>query len=301
MTERFYMSEGGGLGDLMDSYLGRVREWGYFQDVKEKHPDCKIRVVLCIHNEQSRDFLEANPYIDELIWKPYMHDGSPVYDAFRGDFVNISQALKLRQYTYNTPQIYLTEADKLIVDPIIAAGDYVFMHPFAGEHRRTWSSHYEIKNFIDALIDAGQKVVVVGGTYERTSYLDSKLGDDLNKGVIEEVLDYEREGLFNLVGKCNARIAAYLTQKASRFIGTHSCYVLVAWRAGIPTLCVAPNWMESHFQNHDNSCWGFEKGLPLNTLVFYDQVDKEGVGINTVINEWLQNPHLPSFNRALNP
>ena len=298
-NKNFYLSSGGGLGDLMDNYLGRVVEWGYLEEVKKAHPDCKIKVVLCIHNEQSRTFLEANPYIDELIWCPYRHDGTPVYEMHRGDYQDLSVLKLRRNFTYKVPEIHLTQEDKDVVDPIISDGPYVFMHPFAGETRRSWPDHYDIKTIIDALCNLGKRVVVVGGSYERTAYLNSVIGQDLSIGQMEEVLDYERDGLVNLVGKCNSRIAAYLCQKAERFIGTHSCYILVAWRTNIPALCIAPNWMTSHFQNHDNSCWGFERSFPQNSLVYYDKVDE--IGIDAVVNEWTQNPSRPFFDKALCP
>ena len=64
-------------------------------------------------------------------------------------------------------------------------------------------------------------VAVIGGSYART-----------NRKTVEEkeeVLEYDRDGLFNLVGGTNARVCIALARAQRFFIGSWSAYSCASW------------------------------------------------------------------------
>ena len=118
--------------------------------------------------------------------------------------------------------MYLNQEDKNVLDCITTAGSFVLMHPFAGEpHRRVLPAE-EYVPLIDRIIEKlGLNVVVIGGSYLRTNRIQ--------KEAKTEELNYERTGLFNLIGQSNSRICMALAGKQRCFVGSWSAYSCASW------------------------------------------------------------------------
>ena len=242
---KYLLTFGGGLGDIILSYL--MLESGYIKSLKEREPNCKIRAAIMSHNPNVVEFFAHTLAIDEIFYKPW--DGNP-FDFFRysgdgctpmeitGQSTNvcapIARGLELNPtlggLSYERPEIYMDEEEIEVARDILSGGKFIVLHPFAGAAHRNMERSFDLIKVIDALCDAGVRVVVVGGTSNRIEGSETTLVEELS---------YERDGLVNLVNKHSVRLHAYLTTRAHRFIGTMSCYSCAAIPFKVPCLVFA--------------------------------------------------------------
>jgi len=218
-----FVTLGGGLGDVFYTYNKRKNGWGYIESLKKKYPNTEVRAMCATHNPQTLEFIKYNPYIDRAEEFGWVLDAKELWDANKGNSVRLDrQRDLLKKLRDNKPQVYLSPEDKVILDGITSSGEFVLMHPFAGEpHRRVMPAEEYIP-LIDRIIDElGYNVVVIGGSYLRTNRIQ--------KEVKTEELDYKREGLFNLVGQSNSRICMTLAEKQRCFVGSWSAYSCASW------------------------------------------------------------------------
>jgi ADP-heptose:LPS heptosyltransferase len=123
--------------------------------------------------------------------------------------------------------IYLAPEEQHLLDQVIYQGDYVAVHPFAGEQNRSFAER--LPDFIDSLVERGLKVVVIGGSYIN------------NKTNLSEEYNYSPRGVVNLVNIAGVRLSCELVHHAKYFIGSHSCYQMAAWYYRIPSFCLLPD------------------------------------------------------------
>lgn len=280
MIRKIFVKGGGGLGDLIREYFGGQDYWGYLKGIKDKYPDIKIKAVLCIHNPQATEFLKYNPYLEKIEQYPWQVDGEPVFNKYKEDYAFIRDAEGIfNELIYEKPSIYLNKEEEEFVKHIQEMGNYVFIHPFAGLKDRVALPIGEYPDLINRIIDdLGYNVVIQGGSYKRTNQGGSE--------EIQEIFEYQRKGLFNLVGKTNARIAVRLVQNASGFIGTHSCYVLIAWIEKIRSVLVVPEKLREYLHSGDANVWAVREGLDFNKTIYINgrpDIDK----IKEEIIEWM--------------
>jgi ADP-heptose:LPS heptosyltransferase len=237
---KLYLHDGGGLGDVIKHHIRGQRGWEYLKPLKEEHPDIEIKVMLTCINPQARELIRYNPYIDTIESYLWTHPARAhlrrIIEEHKGDYSPLLEATGLlRTLQPAVPEIYLNTEDQEIIDLITGQGKYIFIHPFSGEPSRIAFPSEQYPALIDRLIDElGYSVVVVGGTYKKnlTTHV-----------VMSESLAYERDGLFNLVNKTNARVATILAQKAQGFIGTWSCYIIPSWQRPSKTVLMSPKGM----------------------------------------------------------
>jgi len=223
IPQKVYLTLGGGLGDVFVTYFRGDNGWRLLQPLKEKFPHIKVSVLSATHNPQTAEFLKHNPYIDSFQEFGWVNDGRPIWSENANGHVSLAKHNKLAKILKaKNPELYLGEEDREIVNEILSAGEYIFIHPFAGLKDRQALPIEEYPSLIDSLIDkSGYNVVVIGGTHQRRN---QKRSFDM-----PEEFDYERPGLFNLVNRTNARVAVKLSQNAHSFIGCWSAYACAHW------------------------------------------------------------------------
>lgn len=231
MTDKVYFRLGGGFGDTIRWYFRGEGYWNYLKPLKEKYPNIKTKVISCCHNSQVLDMIEYNPYLDFIENYGWTPDGR--YEKYKKDYTWIQKTPELlRDLEPSRPKLYLAAEDHKIVDPILSAGPYVTIHPFAGLPDRIVFPVNQYPRLIDELIDQhGYNVVVLGSDHAR-----------INEKTLQhypETFMYQRKGLFNLVNQTNGRVSVQLVRKCARFIGTWSCYVCAAWVSNKHSVMIA--------------------------------------------------------------
>ncbi len=278
---KIFVKGGGGLGDLIREYLEGEKYWGYLEGIKEKYPGIKIKAILCIHNPQAKEFLKYHPCLDSTEQYPWQVDGTPVFFTHSDEHVFIKSVPGLFEgLKYRKPPIYLDKKEEIQVETIKNAGKYIVIHPFAGLKDRIVFPIEGYPALIDGIIDTGYNVVVIGGSYTR-----------INRDGQEEVnefLEYTRKGLYNLVGNSNARVATRLIQGASGFIGTHSCYILVASIEMIKSVLVVPEKLRVYLNSNDANAkivrHNFIRTIYINNKMTFNELSQE-------IIKWLKSLH----------
>jgi len=218
-----FVTLGGGLGDVFYTYVKGQNGWGYLQSLKETYPNTKVLAMCSTHNPQTVEFIKLNPYIDEIKEFGWVLDATELWENNREDSIRLDkQKGFLKNLEQKKPKLYLEQEENDLIKSISSQGDFVLMHPFAGEpHRRVLPAE-EYVPLIDKIIDhLKMNVVLIGGSYTRSNRI--------HKESKNEELEYEREGLFNLIGKGNSRICMTLAREQKYFIGSWSAYSCASW------------------------------------------------------------------------
>jgi len=233
------------------------------KDLKEKY-NPKVQLILTCHSSSAEDFFAANPYIDEI--KP-MGWPAKYFNREHYPVQWIHKAYDWKEFNPSPVEFYLTEDDKKLLTEIRLGSKYVVIHPFARKSRRELPFEYYYP-LVESLSQKGYKSVVIGSSYT--------LITDTGTEEIKEEFNYQHRDLVNLTGKVNVRIIPHLILNASGFIGTHSCWILLAWWKKKPTLCFVPDvklWVSGKGYIHwrewkkiDLCAWGFAK--PYNKMVW---------------------------------
>ena len=277
---KVFVKGGGGLGDLIREYLGGEKYWGYLEGIKERYPDIKVKAILCIHNPQAKEVLKYHPCLNEIEQYPWQLDGTPIFFSHSDGHVFIKSVHGLFSgLEYKKPEVYLKKEEEVQVETIKNAGKYMVIHPFAGLKDRIAFPIEKYPALIDEIIDTGCNVIVIGGSYAR-------INRD-GKEEVNEVFDYSRKGLFNLVGNTNARVATRLIQSASGFIGTHSCYILVASIEKIRSILIAPERLREYLNSDDANAKIIRNDFT-KTIYINSSPDFEGIKQETI--KWLKSP-----------
>jgi len=252
-TDKIYFGLLGGLGDIIWGYL-KSPEWKRLNAYRCAYPKARIKAIVISHNRQAAELLRFNPYLDEIDFrypKREMRDKkwSPVQvlDQYSDGFIHY-KGLADPKKVDKEQVLHLLPREKKIVKEL---SDCVVVHPFASLPDRIPSPAEKYIPIIDDFINKGKKVVVLGNSY-------TKSFGDYETYQKEEVFDYKRANLFNLVGKTNARVATAITLKASEFVGTWSCYGVTAWLASIKATIITNDSQlngcnklhESKYKNH---------------------------------------------------
>lgn len=246
---KFYLHDGGGVGDIITHYTQGQRGWGHLESFKEMYPDAEIKLLLTCINPQAEELFKYHPSIDIIEPHLWAHPGhaalTKLIEENKKDYASLVKVVAdLGTVPRIKPEVYLGEEDKEVVDSIISQGKYIFIHPFSGEKFRIAVPIKEYPALIDKLIDKlGYNVVIVGGTYKKN--LAKKL-------LVKEEFSYERPGLFNLVNKTNVRQCVKLARESAGFVGTWSCHLCAILNTYIRTVVVFPD-------NHKKKNFGLAK------------------------------------------
>ena len=310
---KVYISCGGGLGDVIQSYLSNPpNHWNQspdtpdefptsdnyisiwfrrLEDFKVKNPLSSIIVKAMCHNPAVKQLFEYHPAIDYIDLITYDIPNGDNGEWWRKEFNGYKNIRYLesddddnRDYEKYNPvdaKIYLDYHEKCHARIITSLGKYVVLHPFAGLKHREPVGTKTYNEIADRFIDAGYSVVVIGSSYKR-NVADQSYS-------IEE-FDRDTDGkFFNLMG-FSVREFIYLILNSDGFVGTHSSMVLPAWYKKKQSVCIVPTthdggqaWDE--FANSGNpTAWGFRQKF--NKTLIVEQDHLSSMDINDIVG-WI--------------
>lgn len=238
----------GGLGDIIWGYL-RGPQWSKLSACRRTFPDARIKAIVVSHNPQALEIIRFNPLLDEIEQHPPKREMRDlkwthiqIVDQYSNEFV-ISEDIIDPNWPDEHQILYLSNREKEFVEAI--PKPYVFIHPFASTDRRTVFKSEEYIPYIEKCLAKGINVVVCGDTYIKSF-------GDKEQFLRYESLNYEKKGLYNLIGKTNARVATQLALNASDFVGMWSCFSIARWSTGKKaTVLVIPDNLINCNRLHD--------------------------------------------------
>lgn len=223
---------GGGLGDCIWGYF-TSEEWKKLLSVKLKN---NLHVTCYVHslNDQAIDLVKLNPHVNQIVVEPYMVPVSR-------DVPSLKHVFDLQQYDEIPMPIYLTLEENLILEKVKSHGEYIVIHPFAGEEERVWKSY--VSQVVHSIVKRNFNVVIVGGNSIRKNYES-----------ITENIEEEFPRTFNFVNNISVRLCCELIRNCKYFIGSHSCYLTAAWGHSIPAMCITNDCLMGYMIPHENGC-----------------------------------------------
>ncbi len=244
---KIYTFTCGGLGDIFFNYYYPGYDAGYFADIKRRHPNCVLRVIVCSTSSQSNSFFSKSPYINELLSHPFTYCQYKIERNLSIGTTYIWHALDKNQYTYQQTTAQLTPAEQAIAEEVMDT-PYICVHPFAGSRNRCWAGHINTTAIIDHLCDQGYRVALLGGDSQRLEPYTGKY--------IRESVKHIRPGLHNLVNCGSVRLHAHLAANATKFIGTQSAYCVPAAIHNVPCLLMTDREYEKEYRDDGNGIFG---------------------------------------------
>lgn len=217
----------GGLGDILQYYLDG--EFGHFPALKAKGATLAVK-LWCVCNK-APDLFAHHPAVDHILTQPFPHVAR-LTDGFRPFASRTEKTFRLmtdwerERAPWERQPFYLSADEKHHAERVESLGPYIAVHPFAGRPERSVAK----AGFADAIIRKAAEyfpVVVLGGNSNRNDGL---------KVAIFEKWDDECPNVVSLVNKGSVRLHAHVASKATKFIGSVSCYNCVAHSCDVPAL-----------------------------------------------------------------
>jgi len=273
--EKTYFTVGGGLGDCINVYCASPKSYSeqgddifstdlvasiWFRrlnDFKSKNRNTKIQLVITSHSLSAENFFKNNPYLDEI---KFLGWPAKFFDRQKYGIQPINQAFNFKEFEPSPVEFFLTEEQKKLLKELLPKEKFVVIHPFARKSEREISLHFYCE-LIKELANKGIKSVVIGA--------NNKVVTDDRTDNIREDFGFEHPYLINLVNKIDVSMVPHFIINASGFIGTHSCWILLAWWKKLKTLCLVPDielfingrgfmsWRE--WKKSDPYIWGLNK------------------------------------------
>lgn len=199
--------------------------------------DNEVHILLCSHNENAIDFFKYVPFI-KVHMIPWNHS-TPDYEGIAKSLnatliareTRAELLMRVKEKTeLRRNDIFLSHQEQSVFDELNTQ-EYIVIHPFAGSKIRMPLRVDAYKKLINLLIDEyNKRVIVIGSSYKR-----GKRKGNINEVVINENLEYKREGLINLTNRTSIRMASKIAANASAFFGNWSAFLCIAWEMKIPS------------------------------------------------------------------
>ncbi len=277
---------GGGLGDVFQTYLASPSSVKVYEDdalppdefpssdagtsmwlkrlkaLRTDYPDLYIKGIVKSSNPSALALFTENPYLDEVeewdyrevlpegYWYNYEKDGWRCIT--RAEYM-------VENYEPDLVEFY-TEADQQdVVDTVKKLTPYIVFQPTAGVPEREpidMSQYLEIARLVVSELHCN--VVLLGSRTAKR---------------------YQEVRIMDLTGQTSPSASMQIVLNSSGFIGTHSCMVLCAWYARIPSVCIVPPfhdggqpWAEFFALENNPTVWGAHK--PFNRTIVVDNADE---------------------------
>lgn len=218
----------GGLGDVLSYYL--EGELGYFRALRSA--GVRTKVVVWSVSDQVESLFQFNPHVSVLDVRPFAAvDGMTT--GFRNYAQNLEPDFKLMTDAQHAatpwarPSFYFSPEEAVAARDIANAEPYVAIHPFAGRPERSLARVGIARQVVSAAAKWGRVVVLGGNSHRRNGGVSL----DLREG-----FDFEHPNVINLVNKFSVPLQAHVASRATKFIGSISCYNCVAQACGVPAL-----------------------------------------------------------------
>lgn len=213
----------GGIGDLLTYYL--EGELGYFEALVRSGR--RTKVVVWSDSDQARSVFERNPWINAIDVRPF-RPVAGLTDGFRAYAQQTTPGDRLLSeddpaFAWTRPSFYLSPEEWEIAATLRSWEPYVAVHPFAGQPERSLAKTGLARVIVETAAKHG-RVVVLGGNSVRGATN------------IFEGYDIPHPCVLNLVNTGTVRLHALAASRATKFIGSVSCYNCVAQSFGVPAL-----------------------------------------------------------------
>lgn len=241
---KFYIHNGGGLGDHIDSYYA-ARTWRALDKIKSEHPDVYIKAILYSANSAVPEFYRYHPLLDEQVFFDIHNNTNGQYrlPEFAVGYTPLANSDLVKQYNRDDlpmTKIYLSAEEEDIVTSL-RREPYICINPFAGAKERLTLTQDHVKTLIDRLIDELHIHVILLGNSWTLTYNHSTPTHRVEETMTEH-MDYERSGLTNLIGKISVRVAVALSTTCHGYIGNYTGTTHPAWIFQRKTYtCVSPS------------------------------------------------------------
>lgn len=249
--ETYYATLMGGLGDILLVYLLQNNPSGYFKSFKEKYGDCKLKVLIISTNHHAKDILEANPYVDEVIYFPFISNYAEVSRQTAEEHKLIGIGHVTPNLTWERPDFHLNPEDQQRYNEIIALPNLVCLHPFAGGDISSWCAQKgreHVEKVVKYIVDQGFNVAILGGNFVKK---ENQYTFDMN-----ENWNFNNPGIINLVNQCSIKIQCKLAANAKYFVGNGSCYSCVAAAMKKPSLLFLPEHLIQYIEPNEGGVFG---------------------------------------------
>jgi len=255
---KFYIHAVGGLGDHFHEYFGghwRHLDFSYLKAIKIKHPDCYVKVIshsAC--KEAVREYFKFEPDIDELHVMDWVDPNKKVFKKEKEEagpgFIKLSDyAIENNIEKVIPDKVYMRPEEEEFVEFIRREGEFITVHPFAGEPGRIVFKEEEYINLISRLRKKlGVNIVVLGASNIKREKIKGK---EIKN---EEKINISSDGIFNLVNKINIRVACGLIMKSSCLVANHSSLACFLTQGHRPLVIMLPkhSWMTKHNRVNKN-------------------------------------------------
>ena len=236
MAHCYYLSYGGGLGDVVWEYLRDKRAWWVeplFRDY-----GARIRVYSMCHNDGVEDVFRHHPFIEAHINEPWQ---PPTVEIARRFSQPIDGYLPLHHdhYVYGAfsgtldltkPALYLSADEERQLAGLLSHRPCVVVQPFAGLSDRDAFNSTTLKQLVERLVFLcpDVQVIVVGKNHERAHKYT------------REAVGFEHPNVVDLIDKIGIRLGYHLVRRCDAFCGSHSNLIRVAWDWRRRNACVMP-------------------------------------------------------------
>jgi ADP-heptose:LPS heptosyltransferase len=234
---KIYFKCGGGLGDCLNTFF--VGPPLFAQSIKNADPDVVIYILCCSSNASILEAFENHPFFDKAILvKPFQEFIDVAEKELKEQgFVYWSTAYDQNQLTKQKQKIYLTPEEFNEVEAVKRMGPYIAVHPFNSAGTGITATHFEVntdyRKIIEQILDCGYNLVQIGGNWRHNP----------SESIQTEEFVYEHPKFIDLVNKFNLRQIAHIVFGATKFIGTSSCWVVVATVNHVPSFMMLPHHM----------------------------------------------------------
>lgn len=152
---------------------------------------------------------------------------------------------------------------------------YIVIHPSGGTQKVDGITRDEYPALLNNL-DSNMEFIVLGASHTR---LDTKAVD-----MIENNINTSNGNIIDLTNKASLPLSANIVKNSLGVIGSHSCWLNMAWDLGKPTICILSNntdWGDGESYIKTNGCrWGFSLN---NSRIVINKT-----GLNDVISEVIE-------------
>jgi hypothetical protein len=254
-TKNWYLSHGGGCGDVLWDFLHDKSSWRIASLAKDY--GARIRVYTLCHNDGVNDLFRLNPYIQDHLNEPW-HPCTPE-DAVRfsnpiDNYYPLQQEHYFRReygfdFSLEQPEIYLSPEEQSKLAALGGNHPLIVAQPFAGLSDRDGFDSPTFERLVEQLVrlEPNVRIVVVGKNHERAHKYS------------REELSFTHPNVQNLIDRAGIRFCWHLVRQCDAFIGCHSNLIRTAWDARKRNACLLP-WpmMERHLNEIDQKyTYGF--------------------------------------------
>lgn len=233
---RFYLSYGGGIGDVWWDYL-RDPAARRIASLAEDH-GAKVRIYTQCHCDAVDDLFRIHPHIYDHISEPWRLPNAEDSKRFRepiGDWIPLQRMDWVLQtvgmiHRLVEPAIHVSESERVLLDELLSVRPCIVVQPYAGLSDRDALNPPALRRLVDEIVNLNHnaRILVVGKNHERGCKYSTEVG-------------IEHPNVVDLIDQLGIRVAFHLVARCDAFCGAHSNLIRVAWDFRRRNICVLPD------------------------------------------------------------